>query len=246
MLTLQERRAVRTESLIEKPVNSGKESSIKANRTVSLADKYRPECLNDIVGQSETVDNLRRFVESPYSSAFIFSGGTGTGKTSAALALAAELGCDISNDMGGVSSIASGEHTAKALDDVWPGLFTRPFLSRDGWRVLIVNEVERLNDRLELLWLDKLEDMPERLVIVFTTNDRSGLPDRFTDRCIGGVMDFNDDAELLERDAEILIDRIYIGETGNQCPNSTDIIRRAVRNGKLSFRRIIQIVSQLI
>ena len=56
-----------------------------------LVDKYRPKTLDDIWGQSWTVHQLKLWAEAPASAAFVFSGGTGTGKTSAAIALAALL-----------------------------------------------------------------------------------------------------------------------------------------------------------
>jgi len=81
-------------------------------------DKYRPRTLAEVAGQSEAVAVLRDFAAMPYSWAFILAGDTGTGKTSAAWALAADLGCDIDfapPEFGGLFSIPSGEHNADAI-----------------------------------------------------------------------------------------------------------------------------------
>lgn len=252
--TLAERRAARTvrtaEPITPEPIPKP-ERKPRPPRLKSLAEKYRPNCLRDILGQSAAVEQLTNFVADPYPCAFILAGDTGTGKTSAAWALAADLGCDIDAnppEFGGVSSIPSGEHTPAALDALWPLMWMYPFSSRNGWRVLIVNEVERLSSKLELLWLDRLEELPSKLVIVFTTNDLTSLPDRFVDRCIGGVIEFVSDAGKLDADARKLVQSIWEKETGDSCPDGVleSVVGRAARNGKLSFRRVVQALVPLI
>ena len=52
-----------------------------------------------------------------------------------------------------------------------------------GWRVVVVNECDRMALPAETLWLDALERLPPRTVIVFTTNDPARLSRRFRDRC---------------------------------------------------------------
>ena len=50
----------------------------------ALAEKYRPARFAEIVGQGAAVLHLSKFVETPYPTAFLFAGETGTGKTSMA------------------------------------------------------------------------------------------------------------------------------------------------------------------
>ena len=64
-------------------------------RPLTLTAKYRPRTLAGLWGQPKVVEFLRRFAAHPYPVAYLFQGETGTGKTSAALALAAELGCAV-------------------------------------------------------------------------------------------------------------------------------------------------------
>jgi replication-associated recombination protein RarA len=72
---------------------------------VALAEKYRPTTFDQVVGQAGAVERMRAFVSAPYSSAFLFHGKTGVGKSSLAIALAAELGAV---EMGGLEIIKSG------------------------------------------------------------------------------------------------------------------------------------------
>jgi replication-associated recombination protein RarA len=211
----------------------------------SLTERYRPRKLSDLAGQSDIVATLQDYVAAPYSTAFIFAGETGTGKTSAAWSLAAELGCNLDSnpvEFGGVYSIASGEHNADSLRTVWPGLWSMPFESSKGWKVLICNEVETLSDTVEKLWLDKLENLPPSTAIIFTTNALETLPARFVDRCIGGVLEFKAAADDLVQPAQTLARSIWRAETGKDIPLEVMdvVVKKSIQAGKLSFRRVVQ------
>ena len=211
----------------------------------ALTEKYRPRNLAEVRGQDHAVSILAAFSKKPYPAAFIFSGETGTGKTSAAWALAAEIGCNIDStphEFGGVYSIASGEHNAESLREVWDRLWEIPFESRDGWKVLIVNEVEQLTGTVEKLWLDKLEDLPPKTAIVFTTNNIGSLPERFVDRCIGGVIEFAASADDLTQSARQLAASVWRSETGEDIPDDVlaGIVAKSTKAGRISFRRIVQ------
>ncbi|MBI5725035.1 MAG: hypothetical protein HZA50_13825 [Planctomycetes bacterium] len=91
-----------------------------------LTERYRPLSLEAIRGQESVVESLRKFLAEPYPAAFMFEGDTGTGKTSAAMALAAGLGCDLSQkppEFGGLHVIASGEQTADAVRGMYELMF---------------------------------------------------------------------------------------------------------------------------
>src|SRR5262249_7688652 len=79
----------------------------------SLVDRYRPQTLAEICGQGPAMALLQAFAKAPYPAAFVFAGETGTGKTSAALALARDLGCVPDEcEFGGIYTISAGDQTA--------------------------------------------------------------------------------------------------------------------------------------
>ncbi|MFZ8240568.1 replication-associated recombination protein A, partial [Mycoplasmopsis bovis] len=57
----------------------------------NLANELRPKTLDDIIGQKQVVDLLKKVAKDRIHSSFIFFGESGTGKTSSAVALANDL-----------------------------------------------------------------------------------------------------------------------------------------------------------
>jgi hypothetical protein len=151
--------------------------------TSSLVAKYRPQTLAEVLGQPDIIEALRAFVRAPYPAAMLFHGDSGCGKTSAAYALAYDLGCAVEDaELGGLCEIPSGSQSADQVREVLRLLRYRPLVG-SGWRVLIVNECDRMSLPAETIWLDGLEHLPPQTVVVFTTNDPQRLSRRFRDRC---------------------------------------------------------------
>jgi replication-associated recombination protein RarA len=205
----------------------------------SLAEKYRPSSLDTIWGQEAVVNVLSRFADNPHSTAFVFEGETGTGKTSAALALAGELGCDLAQqEFGGVRSIASGEQSADAVRDAYRQMFLCPWTG-SGWKVVIVNEADRMARPAETIWLDVLESLPPKTVIIFTTNEADRLSQRFLDRCTR--LSFDSDADKLRSSAVALAGAVWKAETGRAAEPSSlsGLVDAATVDGQISFRRLM-------
>lgn len=208
----------------------------------ALTEKYRPNRLNGLFGQPAAVRFLRKLVESPCSIALVFEGETGTGKTSAALALAAELGCNLDErELGGVHVIASGEQTADAVREVCGRMWQTPMFG-SGWKVVIVNEADRMNPAAETIWLDRLEQIPPRTVVVFTTNHLGKLSQRFRDRCMR--VSFESDTAKVRASVESMLTAMWKAETGAKPERRVvaEIAGNAVEDGKLSFRRAAQLL----
>jgi len=179
-------------------------------------------------------------VANPYPVAFLCEGDTGTGKTTVAWALAEALGCAVEHaEFGGVWSIASGEQSADAVRDMYRRLHLTTMYG-SGWKVAVINETDRMSKAAETIWLDVLENLPIRSVVIFTSNFGNTLPSRFRDRCV--PLNFVADPVRLQADARLLVEGIWRQETGKAA--SPEIVKKVlaagVEGGKLSFRRIVQ------
>jgi hypothetical protein len=201
----------------------------------SLCERYRPRSLAEVVGQGEAVWRLLSFAEAPHPAAFLFHGDTGTGKTSAALGLAHELGCD---PYWGVHRIASGEMDAEAVATALRSLrFAAP---GSGWKVIVADEADAMSAKARQVWLSALEDIPDRSVIVFTTNNPGRFEPRFLDRC--ERVRFASDPGELAPAARELAGRIWAAEgLAGPVPDLSGLSELVV-DGAISFRRVVRAI----
>ena len=216
---------------------------------MDFLNQYRPKRLGDVLGQPAVVRALKQFVAEPYSVAMLFHGDTGVGKTSTAFALAADLGCRVEEgDLGGVIELASGEQNGQHVRDTLRRLSLRPFFG-SGWKVAIVNEVDRMTDAAETVWLDGLESLPDRSVVVMTTNSPERLSRRMRERC--DQYAFEGRREKLQPVIQKMARRIWSEQVGGKVkPPKFD--KLGVPNDGLydclnvSFRLAIQQLSRLV
>ncbi len=145
-----------------------------------LADRLRPQTLADVIGQPVT-RHLGAWLAQPDSRCFLFEGGPGCGKTSAALAMAGDLGSV--DECSGLYVVACSEFSI----DVARGLFEgnerhaatmrQRHIEGRGWNVLVLEELEWLSPQTVRYLKVALDDTkrPPRAVVIATSNDASAL-----------------------------------------------------------------------
>jgi DNA polymerase III gamma/tau subunit len=211
---------------------------------MNLLEKYRPRHLADLLGQPWASQQLQLFAEDPHPCAFLFEGDTGTGKTSAALLLAEALGVEVEREeFGGLHQIASGEVTGAMVRKTMDSLRTRPWFG-SGWKVLVVNEADDMTGNAAFVWLDALEDLPLKTVVIFTTNAAHKLPARLRDRC--ERLAFESSALLLRPYLQELIERIWQAEGCTGPMPEVEKLELADKQGNASFRRLVQKLTPLV
>jgi hypothetical protein len=186
--------------------------------TLNLARKYRPRSLAEIRGQRAAVQILKRLAQAaaddPTPVALLFHGPSGVGKTASAWALAAALGCDIDDPaMSGIHEMPSGQQDGEAVRRLLDTLRLRPLMGR-GWKVVIVNEADYMTTQAEAIWLDGLENLPPKTVVIFTTNNTARLTGRLATRCVS--IEFDGDPKRLRRPIADMARDIWKRETGRQ------------------------------
>jgi len=147
-----------------------------------LSEKYRPTTLRDITGQPP-VYHLMQLVADPRPACVLLEGTPGTGKTTAAYALAHDMGCE--DEWSGLWMANAVDLTIDYLRDLFDcKLRLRP-LSGSGWNVLIIEELEAVPSvqvqRAMKTYLEtKLRHM--KLIVVATSNGAAGLSDALLER----------------------------------------------------------------
>lgn len=138
---------------------------------MKLAEKYRPQCLSDIIGQDRAVSTLKRLAKSGYGgTAYYISGKAGTGKTSLARIIAAQVA-----DHWDTREVVGRDLTKEGLEEiVWR--WNLVAMGDKGGHALIVNESHGMSKATVERLLQILEPLPQTVCVVFTTtNDGNDL-----------------------------------------------------------------------
>jgi DNA polymerase-3 subunit gamma/tau len=152
---------------------------------VQLTEQYRPQTWDEVVGQEKIVSRIRALAKRGLTGrAYWLSGSSGTGKTTIARLLAAEVASQWDTE-----EIDAGSLTVAGLRDCERVLSLRGMGERGG-RALIINEAHGLRKDVIRALLVMLEAIPSHAVIVFTTTTE-GQQSLFED--------YDDSAPLLSR-----------------------------------------------
>ena len=129
-----------------------------------LYEKYRPARLDDVLGQDKAVARIRRMLESGIGGrAFWISGASGTGKTTLARIIAANIADDFF-----VTEYDSADDVGAAdLDSIRHAMHLTAL--GKGGRAWIVNEAHGLRKPIIRQLLGILERLPSHCVFIFTT-----------------------------------------------------------------------------
>jgi DNA polymerase III gamma/tau subunit len=145
----------------------------------SLTEKYRPRKIKDFVGLSRAKAFMGKLAKSPWESAWLFVGDSGTGKTSLALALAAELQAEVHH-------IPASACTKEAVNDLVYACNFIPMFGKSEWHVAIIDEADTMSTAAQnalLSVLDGSGHFPAKTIFIFTCNGTGKLEGRFKSRC---------------------------------------------------------------
>jgi DNA polymerase III gamma/tau subunit len=143
----------------------------------SLTEKYRPRIVADFIGLEKPRKVLSAFLTRPAPSAWLFTGPPGVGKTTMALALAAQLGAEL-------HKIPSQKCTAANVEETIRLCWYLPS-KLGGFHLVLVDEADQMSNAAQLALLSKLDatDPPPQTIFIFTANDTERLEKRFLSRC---------------------------------------------------------------
>jgi len=195
----------------------------------SLAEKYRPRKVVDFIGLEKQRRILAKLTANPFPSAWLFVGASGTGKTSLALAIAAEIRAELIH-------IPSQHCTVSELEESLRMTQYVPMAGKTFWLVL-VDEADAMSDKAQLALLSKLDatGMRDNCIFIFTCNATDRLEARFLSRC--RVLEFS--SYGLNGNLVALLRRVWQAESnGAPEPNLERLSREAHNNVRESLMRL--------
>lgn len=164
--------------------------------------KYRPEDLDDVMGNEGAVASLKTLLERDRSEiphTMLFVGPSGCGKTTLARIIAYELGCDDGDLIEVDTGDFRGIDTAR---DIRKDMMLAPLMGE--CKVWILDEFHRATNDCQSAMLKAFEDTPENVYFLLATTDPQKLLPTIRNRCTTFTVEAQTERNLIRLMKRIL------------------------------------------
>lgn len=170
------------------------------DKYIPLYRKYRPQKLEELVGQEHIKNALKNAIElNKISHAYLFTGPRGTGKTSTARIFAKSLNCkngptispcgecescrDITNSvpMDVIEIDAASNRKVEDTQNILEKILYAPVYGK--YKIYIIDEVHMLSNTAFNSLLKTLEEPPENVIFILATTEVHKVLDTIKSRC---------------------------------------------------------------
>jgi replication-associated recombination protein RarA len=196
----------------------------------ALTEKYRPRKIEEFVGLEKVKRCMARLAAMPFSSAWLFIGPSGTGKTTMGLALAEAIPAELHH-------VPSQECNLENIERVRRTCQYVPMAGKK-FHLILIDEADRMSDAAQVSLLSKLDstNFPPNTIFIFTCNASDRLEPRFLSRV--RVLEFS--SYGISKEASALLAKVWEMETDNPTdrPNFARIVKESNNNVRESLMRL--------
>ncbi|MFB6111169.1 MAG: replication factor C small subunit [Halobacteriaceae archaeon] len=155
--------------------------SDQAGRGQIWIEKYRPETLDDVVGQDRITDRLREYVRRDDLPNLLFAGPAGVGKTASAVAIAKELYGDDWDE----NFLELNASDDRGIDVVRERIkdFARASFGGYDHRLIFLDEADNLTDDAQAALRRTMEQFSNNVRFILSCNYSSQIIDPIQSRC---------------------------------------------------------------
>lgn len=159
---------------------------------MELYKKYRPDSFSKIIGNEQVISSLENLIkQNKVPHAILFTGPSGTGKTTIARILKKELSCDDYDfiEINGASS--------RGIDDIREISKTVHACPMGGKsKIFLIDEAHQLTSEAQTALLKTLEDPPKHAYFILCTTEERKLKNTIHTRCTTYKMSALDQKQL--------------------------------------------------
>lgn len=237
----------------------------------ALYRKFRPATFSEMVGQEHITKTIRnQIMAGRVGHAYLFNGGRGTGKTSAAKVLARAINCINPKDgepcneceickaalNGSLTDIVEMDAASNnSVEDIRQIRDEVNFLpTKAKYRVYIIDEVHMLSTGAFNALLKTLEEPPEHVKFILATTEPQKLPATILSRCQRfdfkkiGEVDIAKRLEIVCKESEIEITKEALNLISNLAEgamrDALSILERCIQDGvsKIDEEKVKELV----